>query len=417
MDNTGKGVVYKFFPNPSNGKYYIRQRTIKNGTVKHSNMPNLVFTNKEEAKAKCKQLEKSWNRFDVTGGDRDESMTLKELIKMYFEEVKDKYSLGDLKQKRTTYNKHVIPVIGDVQIGMITRRDILLYKDHISSLGNSSATVYHKYGNLSALFTWAIKRGYMEYNPCSLVEWPRRNKTDNSHLENWGSQNLMDLMVWIDNNHPRDRALFEIMAKGVERGVLAGSRIMDFREDDSALILQQNIIDIVKREPKWGIVKGRIREIALDEDEFAILSQHILAQGRFLKEEYGIIQTKESPLFNRYYLARQETDLMKVKEEIQWLDPDWITVTSKRNTAGAGLPPVKPHEFRKVLRTIHRELDISADDTAEILGNTAKTVMEYYTPKSSEQLKRNVDKVMELKRKALAKDNVVPIRKEGSTDS
>lgn len=412
-----KGIVYKFFPNLVNGKYYIKQRTIKNGVKKHSNMPNLVFDNKKDAKTKCEELEKSWNRFDVTGGERNESLRLKDLIKIYLNEVKDKYSLGDIKQKRSTYRNHVIPIIGDVQIGMITRRDILLYRDHISSFGNSSATVYHRYGNLSALFTWAIKKGYMEYNPCSLVEWPIRNKTDNSHLENWGSKNLMQLMVWIDNHHPRDRALFEIMAKGVERGVLAGIRIMDFREDDSALILQQNILDIVRREPKWGIVKGRIREVALDVDEFAILSQHVLAQGRFLKDNYGIVQTKESPLFNRYYLARQETDLMKVGEEIQWLDPDWITVTSKRNTAGAGLPPVKPHEFRKVLRTIHRELDISPDDTAEILGNTAKTVMDYYTPKSSEQLKRNVDKVMEQKRKALAQDNVVPIRKEGSTNS
>ena len=413
MRESSKGLKYKFFVNASNGTYYIRQRVISNGVVtKQSNMPGLKFTDKKEAQKKCDDLDKSWNRLDVTGGDRDESITIEELFKLYVAENREKLSMGDLKQKRTTFNHHVIPVIGDKMIGNITRRDILMYKESLLKTGNASATVFHKFANLSALFTWAIKRGYMEYNPCQLVEWPTRSKTDNSHLEDWGSENMVKLMDWIDENHPRDRAMFEVMTQGVERGVVAGLRIMDVKFTDGVIHASQNILDIVKKEPKWGIVKGRIREVPMDEDQLVILKHHIMQQGKFLKDKYGIIQTKESPLFNRYYLARQETDLMITKEEIEWLDPDWITVTSKRNTASAGLTPVKPHEWRKVVRTVHRELGISVEDTAELLGNTPATVHKYYTPKSSQALKDNAQKVLELKRKKKAEMNVVDLDKK-----
>ncbi len=413
MRESTKGLKYKFYVNLSNGTYYIRQKVISNGVVtKQGNMPNLKFTNKQEALNKCEELEKSWNRFDITGGSRDESITLEELWKIYASEMREKLSLGDLKQKRTTFNHHVIPVIGDIQIGNITRRNILMYKEHLLSTGNKSSTVYHKYANLSAVFTWAIKRGYMDFNPCSLVEWPKRGATDNSHLEDWGSSNMVQLMTWIDENHPRDRAMFEVLTQGVERGVVAGIRIMDVKFNDGVIHASQNILDIVKKEPKWGIVKGRIREVPLDEDQLVTLKHHIMQQAKFLKDEYGIEQTKESPLFNRYYLARQETDLMKIGEEIQWLDPDWITVTSKRNTASAGLPPVKPHEWRKVVRSMHREIGISVEDTAELLGNTPATVHKYYTPKSSQALKDNARKILELKRKKLAEMNVVDIDKK-----
>jgi integrase len=309
-----------------------------------------------------------------------------------------------------------MPVIGDIQLGQITRRTIMKYREHLVGLNNAENTKFHKFSNLSAMFTWAIERGYIEHNPCRLVDWPRRGATDNSHLEDWGSENMMKLMLWIDANHPRDRAFFEVMTQGVERGAVAGMRIRDFKIEESVVVLEQNILDIVGGQPKWGIVKGRKREVPVDTEQYKIISNHIVAQGRFLLNEYGIKQTKESPLFNRYYLARQETDLIKSGEEIQWLDPDWITVTSKRNTAGAGLHPVKPHEWRKVLRTIHRELGISIDDSAELLGNTVLTVAKYYTPKSSETLKRNAQKVLELKQKRLKDMNVEQITKHASND-
>ena len=79
-----KGIVYKFFPNLVNGKYYIKQRTIKNGVKKHSNMPNLVFDNKKDAKTKCEELEKSWNRFDVTGRYKTKKINLSKSCHTYY---------------------------------------------------------------------------------------------------------------------------------------------------------------------------------------------------------------------------------------------------------------------------------------------------------------------------------------------
>jgi integrase len=94
-------------------------------------------------------------------------MTVAMLAQSYMEKHATKLrSHGEVKRKMQT---NILPVIGNMNLADLHRRDIHRVVDPIKERG-SPAMAEKVFTDLRAMLNWAVRRGYLDTNPCAGME-------------------------------------------------------------------------------------------------------------------------------------------------------------------------------------------------------------------------------------------------------
>jgi integrase len=106
-------------------------------------------------------------------GQRSAGMTVADLITSYLEKPNRKTgrprkSIGEIERR---LNKNVLPLIGDMKLAELHRRDITRCLDPIKRRG-SSIEAARCFQDLRSMLRWAVGRGDLDHNPIEGMEVP-----------------------------------------------------------------------------------------------------------------------------------------------------------------------------------------------------------------------------------------------------
>jgi len=124
----------------------------------------------------------------------------------------------------STKRVHLDPEFGDRPIDVITPQDIERLQGKMLRKAKPKSVV-NWIGNASAIFNYALKQGWIETNPCSLVDPPTVHKSSKLRYFTW--QQLTDLLANVPDDYlgPMERTLYKFAAEtGLRRGECLGLR-------------------------------------------------------------------------------------------------------------------------------------------------------------------------------------------------
>ena len=122
---------------------------------------------------------------------------------------------------------------------LVTRADVITYRDGLAAAGLSDATICQRLAALSSFYRFALSEGLagLERNPCQGVERPRVKPYDKSR---WiDTDAARRVLGQVDTSTPagrRDRAILALfLTMGLRRAELAGLRRADISEPPGSL--------------------------------------------------------------------------------------------------------------------------------------------------------------------------------------
>ena len=134
-------------------KYLVRVNYTQDG--KHKTLTRVAY-----GKESAKKVEAS-----LLNSAKEESsdLTVPELIDLYLETKKHEIRESTLKKNAQILNKYVHPL--DVKLNKLTPKQLLSWKNDISSKDLSFTMKKNIYGAFRGLLNWAVTVGYAEKNP------------------------------------------------------------------------------------------------------------------------------------------------------------------------------------------------------------------------------------------------------------
>jgi integrase len=180
----------------------------------------------------------------VSRRPRPKTLTVRELFVLYMERVVSKKHRRP-EHVRQKLEKDLLPAIGELSVGDVTRQHILDIADDIEGRG-APVTATNVLDMASGMFKWAIGRNLMANNPCYLVPRPGRVQP--------GTRVLSDDEI---------RALWAYLTSGSNRQEEASRLVLMSR-----LLLGQRTSELVRMEraqweqesgvPMWWNLPARI---------------------------------------------------------------------------------------------------------------------------------------------------------------
>ena len=103
------------------------------------------------------------------------AMTVADLADSYIERHVARLRSGDEKARRL--RKDVVPLIGDVKLSALHRRDITRCIDAVADRGAPRAAA-HVFEDLRSMIRWAVARGDLDANPMAVMTKPKTSERD-----------------------------------------------------------------------------------------------------------------------------------------------------------------------------------------------------------------------------------------------
>ncbi len=277
--------------------------------------------------------------------------TIKDLSDEYLQRWAVKKKDGGAADKRAL-NRDILPAIGEKKIGDVTRRDIVKMLDAITDRG-SPVSANRTLALTSRLFTFALARGLVTASPCVKIERqeekPRDRVLSADEIPTFWSA--------------LDRSTMEPNLRELLRFILITGR-----RKSEALFINKREID--RKNSTWLIPASRTKN---GRDFLTWLSPSAvkLLDDIGADEESGYYFTSAhfGAPFDPRSVDHACRDLFKVRER------------SKKRGKEAPKPPLPdtepftPHDLRRTAATMMREIGVSKDDVALVLGHTDPSVL------------------------------------------
>lgn len=249
---------------------------------------------------------------------------------------------GLAKTTRATYAIYLrdLDGLGDVRAAELRRRELLEIRDAIATArGNGAATGFQRIA--SALFAWAVERGWLESNPLA-----RARKLPGGHLPPWTESDAAAALAGL--NEPYRRVAILGMHTGQRRGDLIA---MTWGAYDGATIR-------VRQQ------KDRRREAA---------PTMVIPCHPDLRAE-----------LDQWKRERQAAVILTSPQGRPWTAPHLTREMAKRLRA-LGLPEIGVHGLRKLAATRLAEAGCSAREIAAITGHRTLAMVQLYTDSADQR--------------------------------
>ncbi len=134
----------------------------------------------------------------------------------------------------SAFNAHIIPALGDKQIGAITATDL---QRLITSLSDTPYVCESVHLYLNQIFRHATAQRYIEYNPALVLTRPPRPGTGRRSL----TADETEAALYVGKNHPDGIMLLLLYYLGVRRGEMLGLKWGDFDFKKRAVTISRDL--------------------------------------------------------------------------------------------------------------------------------------------------------------------------------
>lgn len=256
-------------------------------------------------------------------------MTLSSFVEVYFKDKVGELKERSIKNKKYMIESHVIPLLGNKPMNVITPSDIIAWQNEIRDNNDFSQSYLRMIQNqVTALFTHAQKIYGLGNNPCKRVK--KMGKSDNRSIDFWTEDEYQKFISTYDSEGMH-YVMFEILFwTGCREGELLALTMNDFNIDKKQMSITKTFYrsegrDIIT-EPK---TENSVRTIELPE---------------FLIEEI-------TAYYERLYRYPKDERLFPIGAEA-------LQHTMKNHIKKAGVKQIRVHDLRHshVAYLIHNEI-------------------------------------------------------------
>lgn len=182
------------FEQYENRKWAVRFRYVEFGRLKQTRLRG--FNTKKEA-------EKAYYDFIAIhnqGTKRSENseMTLNQLFQNYLEYVKTRLKIGSIYDISHAFQKHLLPVFGNMKVFQITKRDIFDWQTKLNKTKYSYKFKCKLRGYMSAIFKYAVYYFDLQINPVTQVE-PFKRLEPKKEMQIWDVEEFNQFIQQVDD--------------------------------------------------------------------------------------------------------------------------------------------------------------------------------------------------------------------------
>jgi integrase len=280
-------------------------------------------------------------------------------LKVYLEQwVEQAYRLRTIRVS-TYYNyrgiirKHVIPLLGYVQLQKLTAQQVRTFYAKKLEEGLSPGRVGIFHAMLHKALADAVKDNLIARNVCDLVKRPKYQRHEMQPLTPEQAKQLLQAT----REHKLEALLTVVVVTGMRRGELLGLHWRDIDFQAGCLYVRYTAgpvgkLGVVESEPKTQ--RGK-RKIMLPAFVVKALEEHKQRQQE-IREQAGDLW--------------EEHDLVFCNQYGNYLSTSTLQVTFKRLLKSAGLPNVRFHDLRHSAATILLGMNVNPKIVQELLGHS-----------------------------------------------
>lgn len=331
LDNKKWEVTIDLGRNPSTGK---RMRKFKSG-----------FKTKKEATAFANSFS-----VDVENGLNviDNKILLKDFIMSWYNDYKIKtLSLNTRTNYESRINTHIIPQLGNIEIGKLNTATVQQFYNDLIKKGNKPSSSKKIMETLSGCFKYAKKLKLINYVPTDID----KIRQDNEKIIVWDDIQLKFFLNQIKNNNLYMPALV-ISLTGLRIGEMCGLRWDNVNLEEGVIYIREQVI-IDKKNHK--LIHSKIlktdtafRDVSIPQALCNILTQHKSEQPQ-INEEGFVILDRDNNMCNPRNVSMDFTKkVAKYKDTLE----DKISNSKKEITNYMQLPQFSIHGLRHTHATI-----------------------------------------------------------------
>ena len=266
-------------------------------------------------------------------------------------------------------NKYILPELGDLKLQLIKEEDLKRFIQSLQERGLSAGSINTIFRVLNQIISKAYQQGFLQNNPCSLVELPKRTKQIKKVLTMREQQSLVTEALKEPDCSPIILGLYT----GMRIGEISALKWENINLDEGEIYVNQTLQRIYqpyKDGKKTGIYIGRPKT---ESSVRTIPIPHHLS--KYLHEKKKL---SDSPY--------------AINVKGSFAEPRVITARSLSVSRRAGLQDFHFHSLRHTFAT--RALEQGADVTnlSYIMGHaSSKMTLDTYTTSLEEQRRHTMD--------------------------
>ncbi|EOV0990460.1 MULTISPECIES: tyrosine-type recombinase/integrase [Edwardsiella] len=284
------------------------------------------------------------------------NMDFNDLLNKYVEEVLNKGIKRSANTDLSKIHKYLLPRLGDKKIADMTESDIVAY---LHDLDLKPATRNRHLALIKAVFTWALRMGFIGHSPARYIKALPEVTSDRRAMDNLQLQSWMETCERWRNGTPDNEGLALLMFLA-----LTGLRLGETRH----LLLQD--VDWGRRVITLRHTKnGKLRRVPVCDKAFVLLTE----QRQHLGDKGWVFPGKGT------------NNPVSEPRRLQ-----------KRLCEAAGIPPFTIHEMRHTFATRLIDSGASIHTVKDLLGHSSIKVTELYLHASPAQYHEAINRAMDI---------------------
>lgn len=296
--------------------------------------------------------------------------TYKEVYDLWVEQYENTVEESTFTKTLGIFRNHILPALGPYKV---EKMNIEVCQRHVNEWFSKLKNYRMVKAYAAKVMDFAIKRGYIQTNPFSLVDMPKHKKaftdlTDEVNENFYTREELIEFLTCLKNeNNQKAYTLFRLLAfSGMRKGEALALRWTDLNFKDNEIKISKAISRGKDNQLYLKSTKtGTVRTIKMDEQTMQILKQWKKQQQQELLMLGFNTLNKEQLVF-----SNTKNEYLQPTKTRRWL----VQVQEKHN-----LKSITTHGLRHTHCSLLFEAGASIKEVQDRLGHSdVKTTMDIY---------------------------------------
>lgn len=225
-----------------------------------------------------------------------QKLTFKDVYREWMQQYQKTVKESTLQKTRTIFTIHILPIFESYLIRKIDLQDVQKFIDDLSKNYANFSTVK---SYLNRVFIYAMKKEYIQKNPCDLITLPKRNRSTEDLKQNfYDKEELKEFLKLAKEKNFVWYAFFRLLAfSGIRKGealALNWSDIENNRLSISKTLTNGLDNSLIIQSPK---TKKSTRYIDLDAKTISVLKKHKQEQTMILGNQKLVFPNEKGSYF------------------------------------------------------------------------------------------------------------------------
>ena len=316
------------------GTWTVRARLadFKNGKQKlHSKSTGLKVAgnNKRRAEAKMREIVKAWEQQAGAGHISDSGLLFGECVKIWLQHKALTVRENTLASYRIMVRVHIIPALGDIPLGELTRQHIQSYFDSLKDTVSASTMRKHRVV-IHGVLEDACLDDLISVNVCDRVRLPKRKRFEGKALD---ETEVARLLAETEKQKEPMRCIITLaLAYGLRRSELCGLRWCDVDFANGVIHIRNT-----RTEYSGLVYEAEATKTKASRRDLVLVGSTVTYLQELLEKQ------KKSGKYN---------GLVCVHEDGREVKPEYVTRSAMKFLKACGFDGVRLHDVRHTAASI-----------------------------------------------------------------